>query len=110
MPNPTVVIGNESQRSSLVIDGWTLGDKRIMTTHVVGDSWDQFCKDKKDMVCKAFRDVEITLPIDCSQDHQLQIKGIPATSFVIGDGSVDPESEFADSVSGAELEGMIPMR
>jgi len=39
-----------------------------------------------------------------SQDHQLQVKGIPATSFVIGDGSVDPESESADSVSGAELE------
>jgi len=71
---------------------------------IVGDAWDQFCKDKKDMVCKAFRDVGITLPIDGSQDHQLQIKGILATSFIIGDGSVDPESESRDSVSGAELE------
>jgi len=44
---------HESQRPSLVTDGWTLSDKRIMTTHVVGDAWDQFCKDKKDMVCKA---------------------------------------------------------
>jgi len=75
-----------------------------MTTHVVGDAWDRFCKGKKDMVCKAFRDVGITLPIDGIQDHQLQIKGIPSTSFVIGDGSVDPEPESADSISGAELE------
>jgi len=41
---------------------------------------------------------------------------IPATSFVIGGGGVDPESESAASVSGTALEtffqsvGMIPMR
>jgi len=53
---------------------------------------------------QGIRDVGITLPIDGSQDHQLQIKDIPATSFVNGNGSVDPESESADSVSSAELE------
>jgi len=29
---------HESQRPSLVTDGWTLSDKCIMTTHVVGDA------------------------------------------------------------------------
>ena len=50
-------------------------DKRTMTKHIVGDAWEQFCKDKKDIICKAFRIVGITLPIDDSQDHRLQIKG-----------------------------------
>ncbi|KAF8416321.1 hypothetical protein EV426DRAFT_400328 [Tirmania nivea] len=47
-------------------------DRRIMTTHVVGPA---FCKDKKAMIQKSFRDVGVTLPPDGSQDDELHIKG-----------------------------------
>jgi len=48
----------EKKQPALTTEGWTLSD----------------------------RDVGITLPIDRSPGHQLQVKGIPASDFVIGDG------------------------
>ncbi|KAF8418796.1 hypothetical protein EV426DRAFT_708996 [Tirmania nivea] len=74
-----------------------------MTTHVVGDAWVQFCKDKKDMICKAFQDVGITLPINGSQDDRLQIKSIPASDFVIGDGEFTSPAP-TDPALNVELE------
>jgi len=55
-----------------------------MTTHVVGPAWSQFCKDKEAMIQKAFRDLWVTLPVDGSRDHELQIKGFAAEDFKIG--------------------------
>jgi len=55
-----------------------VGDKRVMTTQVVGPAWTQFCHGKANLSQKAFRDVGVTLPIDGSQDHELRIKGIAA--------------------------------
>jgi len=49
-----------------------------MTTQVVGLAWSQFYKDKESMIQKAFRDVGVTLPVDGSRDHELQIKGFAA--------------------------------
>ncbi|RPB29326.1 hypothetical protein L211DRAFT_872096 [Terfezia boudieri ATCC MYA-4762] len=93
----------EKKQPSLITKGWALSDKRIMTTHVVGDAWAQFCKDKKNMICKSFRDVGITLPIDGSQVHRLQIKGIPASDFVIGNGEF-PSPARTDPALDIELE------
>lgn len=73
--------------------GWSVGEKRIMTTHVVANAWDQFCKDKKAMICKAFRDVGVTLPVDGSCDHELAIKGIDPSKLQIGDGGHNPLSD-----------------
>jgi len=36
------------------------------------------------MIQKAFRDVEVTLPVDGSRDHELQIKGFAAKDLKIG--------------------------
>jgi len=58
------------------------------------------------MICKAFRDVGITLLIDGSQDDQLQIKGIPAADFVIGDGSVVDGSGNGGSGMGVVVVGV----
>jgi len=41
------------------------------------------------MICKAFRDIGITLPVDGSQDSKLAIKGIDSADISIGDGGRD---------------------
>jgi len=67
-----------------------------MTTHVVATAWIQFCIDKGDMICKAFRDIGITLPVDGSQDSKLAIKGIDSADISIGDGGKDPTTTELD--------------
>jgi len=42
------------------------------------------------MICKAFRDISITLPVDGSQDSKLAMKGIDFADISIGDGGKDP--------------------
>ncbi|KAF8426751.1 hypothetical protein EV426DRAFT_702364 [Tirmania nivea] len=70
------------KHKTFLSDRWMDTDKnRIMTTHIVGDAWDQYAWDQF-----------------CKSRHHLQIKGIPAADFVIGD--VNP----ADLVSDTELE------
>lgn len=76
---------------------WTVGDRRVLTTWCVGDAWYQFCVEKQDLVKQSFRNVGLSLPIDGSQDHTLDIKGF--TGIEIGDWRSeenDPDLEFAD--------------
>lgn len=49
----------------------------------VGDAWYQFCVEKQDFVKSVFRKVGLSLPIDGSADHELDIKGF--AGIVIGD-------------------------
>jgi hypothetical protein len=55
---------------------WTVGERQIHTTWCVGDVWYQFCVEKQDIVKKVFRKVGLSLPIDGSADHELDIKGL----------------------------------
>jgi hypothetical protein len=64
---------------------WSVSDKRIMVTHVVADAWKRFCTEKQAVVCKAFQDVGLFLPVDGSQDHLLSIKGFGPDELQIGD-------------------------
>ena len=32
------------------VDSWSVSGKQIMTTHVVTESWEAFCRDKKELV------------------------------------------------------------
>ena len=66
---------------------WTVSDKRIMTTHVVAQSWHAFCQQKSELIRKSFRDVGSTLPVDGSQDHEIKIKGFTPIDIPIGDWS-----------------------
>jgi len=52
-------------------------------------AWSQFCKNKEAMIQKAFRDLGVTLPVDGSRDHELQIKGFAAEDFKIGTSESD---------------------
>ena len=56
-----------------------------MVTHVVAIAWKRFCTEKQAVVCKAFQDVGLFLPVDGSQDHLLSIKGFRPSELQIGD-------------------------
>ena len=66
---------------------WSVSDKRIMTTHVVAQSWHAFCQQKSELICKSFRDVGIALPVNGSRDDEIKIKGFTSTDIEIGDWS-----------------------
>jgi hypothetical protein len=38
------------------IEKWSISQKRIMVTHVVGEAWNQFCTTKKSLIEKSFVD------------------------------------------------------
>lgn len=69
------------------IDKWTVGQHRVVTTEAVGWVWEEWhnsvarCK----IVIKSFRDTGISLPVDGSCGHELNIEGFPSGELVIGD-------------------------
>lgn len=77
---------------------WSIGDRPILTTWFVGDAWYQFCIEKQDLVKRVFRKVGLSLLIDGSADHELDIKGF--SEIDIGDWRSQRddllELEFAD--------------
>jgi hypothetical protein len=85
-----VYIDNKEHKNPGLV--WSVGDRGIMTTQVVGPAWSQFCKDKETMIQKAFRDLGM-LPVDGSRDHELQIKGFAAGDFKIG-ASTETDSDI----------------
>lgn len=75
----------------------SVGDRRVLTTWGVGDTSYQFCMEKQDLVKKAFRIVGLSLPIDGSAHHELDIKGF--FEINIGDWKTEkdqPDTEYAD--------------
>lgn len=75
----------------------SIGDRRVLTTWCVGDAWYQFCVKKQDLVKKAFRIIGLSLPIDGSADHELDIKGF--SEIDIGDWKTEkyqPDMQYTD--------------
>ena len=63
---------------------WTVSDKRIMTTHIVGRAWERYTREKMDLVQKAFRDTGIFIPCDGSRDNLINIKGFSKNELIVG--------------------------
>ena len=59
---PSAVLSRSSRR------------QRVLTTHVVSDSWDEFCKDKRALVETSFRDIGIAAPLAGSLGSEVKIK------------------------------------
>jgi len=68
-------------------ENWTVGDRRIMTTHCIGKAFYQFHTEKADLIRTSFRKVALSLPIDGSSDQELDIKGF--TRLEIGNWQED---------------------
>jgi DDE superfamily endonuclease len=76
------------------VEKWSTSDKRVMVTHVVARAWEAFCRDKKTLVVKSFRDTGIYMAADKSEDHDIRIKGYQPGEIVLGDVTQrDPEIE-----------------
>ena len=69
---------------------WTVSERRIMTTHTVGKAFYQFHEEKSALIRTSFRKVGLSLPIDGSSDHELDIKGFE--NLEIGNWEEDLES------------------
>jgi len=61
--------------SAADFEKWTIGDRRVMTTHCVGEAYAQFHTEKANIIVSSFRKLGLSLPIDCTSDHELDIKG-----------------------------------
>lgn len=80
---------------------WTIGDRRVLTTCCVGDAWYEFCIEKQDLVKRIFRKVGLSLPIDGSADHELDIKGFQQIN--IGDWKQTAGSDDDNTRVGIEF-------
>jgi hypothetical protein len=69
------------------IEKWSVSQKRVMVTHVVGEAWDQFCKEKKSLIEKSFIDVGLNIASNGLEDSKLSIKGYNHSKPEIGDWS-----------------------
>ena len=58
---------------------WTVGDRRVITTHCVGEAFNQFHSSKSHATTNSFRKLGFSLPTDGSQDHELDIVTIPVS-------------------------------
>lgn len=56
---------------------YTVGQRRVLLTKWVGQAWGDMHAEDSDMICQAFKQVGLGLPIDGSQDHEIKIKDFP---------------------------------
>lgn len=52
---------------------------RVMMTKCVGEAWEIFNREKRDVIIRSFRCLGIALPIDGSCDNEISIKGLDTT-------------------------------
>jgi len=98
------------------LTGSMVGRRRVAITHVVGEAWERFSTERVEVVCRAFRIVGLSLPIDGSEDHKISIKGL-ATDFLceglkeleevggIGEIGLEEMDEVEGEVEWGEEEG-----
>lgn len=69
------------------VDKWSTSQHHVITTQAVGQAWGEWHSSvaSRKIVIKSIRDTGISLPVDGSCDHELNIKGFPLGELVIGD-------------------------
>jgi len=92
--------------SAADFEKWTIGDRRVMTTHCVGEAYAQFHAEKANVIVSSFRKLGLSLPVDGSHglDHELDIKGFE--NLEIGNwqedlGSLDDRADVG--IEGDEI-------
>ena len=74
--------------------------RRILFTKWVGEAWEEVTRNQEVVVC-SFEKVGITVPIDGSGDHKINIQGLE--DYHVEDSTSD-EDPFADSSDESETE------
>ncbi|KAG0133548.1 hypothetical protein HOY82DRAFT_536636 [Tuber indicum] len=92
------------------LTGSMIGRRRVVVTRAVGEAWEQFSRERVEVVRRSFRIVGLSLPIDGSEDHELSIKGLANDSLIeglkqgregeleMGDFNVGDEDEAQDCI------------
>ena len=85
------------------LTGSKVGRRRIMTTWAVGDAWEEFCRERKEVIQRSFRAVGLSLPIDGSCDNEISLKGLDMERLItdlkswhIGRVSDEDEGEISE--------------
>ena len=64
------------------LTGSKVGRRRIMTTWAIGEAWEEFCIERRQVIIHSFTAVGLSLPIDGSHDRsQLSLKGVDMERF-----------------------------
>lgn len=63
--------------------GSQIGRRRVLTALGVGDVWEQFCKEKNQIIIWSFRAVALALPIDGSCYTEISIKRLDTADLIV---------------------------
>lgn len=82
------------------IQKWSVRQRHILTTCCVGEVFYRFHEEKKDIICRVFRKVGLSLQVDGSEDSELDIKGF--SGLEIGNwrddiGTAPPEADIPEA-------------
>ena len=81
------------------LSGSMVGRRRVLITWAVGEAWERFSRERKQVIQRAFRAVGLSLPIDGSSDSEISVKGIETAVLIDGlkdwqkGGPVDDEHD-----------------
>jgi len=79
----------ENKEAAEDIEKWTVSQQRVVTTEAVGRAWEEWNRPESQswqkIVLQSFNDTGISLPVDGSCDHELNIKGFARGELVVGD-------------------------
>ena len=65
-----------------IMGGSAVGEMRVMMTRCVGQAWERFCREKREVIIRRFSCIGASLPIDGSSDSEISIKGLPTSSLM----------------------------
>lgn len=80
-------------------------ERRVLFTKWVGHAWDEISAKNKNTIIRSFHKCGISLPIDGSEDSEININGVEDYEVGSGDTSEDSGS---DSDSDIDLEDDDP--
>ncbi|RPA98723.1 hypothetical protein L873DRAFT_1768961 [Choiromyces venosus 120613-1] len=66
------------------LTGSMIGRRRVLTIWAVGEAWEYFSHDHKEVIVKAFQVLGISLPISSAIDQEISVKGIDSTFLING--------------------------
>ena len=64
--------------------GSMIGRRRVLTTWAVGEAWERFTRDRREVVVRAFRVLGISLPISGACDQEISVKGVDLPFLIDG--------------------------
>lgn len=62
---------------------WSIGDRRVLMTHWVGQAFERVHIEHKDAIIACFKNVGLSLAVDGSEDHMLKVRDCP--NLTVGD-------------------------